>query len=75
MKNCNVIYFLTLKNSKVSERQSVKYANKIMDLLEEFWKRFSDIQIYSEAIEIFPSPFSINVSRAPEEFQMELVDL
>jgi hypothetical protein len=32
-----------------------KYANKMTDLLEEFHKRLSDIQTYSEATEIFLS--------------------
>jgi hypothetical protein len=45
------------------------------DLLEEFQKRFSDIHIYSEAIEFCSSPFGIIVYRASEKFQMELIDL
>jgi hypothetical protein len=47
--------FSDIKESKVSEKQHVKYANKMTDLLEEFQRRISNIQTYSEANRNFSS--------------------
>jgi hypothetical protein len=52
------------------------YANKIKrrPVLEEFLKRFGDIQLHSEVIEILLAALSFNIDRAAEKFHMALSD-
>lgn len=43
-------------------------------MLEEFLKRFGDIQLHSEVIEILLAALSFNIDRAAEKFHMALSD-
>ena len=42
---------------------------------EEFDHRFQDFRSQESSLHMFSSPFDVNVEQAPEEFQMELIEL
>ena len=44
-------------------------------LQEEFSMRFHDLRKHSLAIELFASPFSVDVEIISEDIQMEIIEL
>ncbi|KII62992.1 hypothetical protein RF11_05772 [Thelohanellus kitauei] len=51
------------------------YSHKNSVLRNEFTKRLGDCKIMKNSFGIFRNPFSTNALTAPEEFQMEVVDI
>lgn len=47
----------------------------VTSLQEEFSERFHDLRKHSLAIELFASPFSVDVETIPEDMQMEIIEL
>lgn len=52
-----------------------KYAEEIQLLIDEFDSRFSEINKYNKLLELFTSPFNVEVNSVPEKYQLELIDL
>ena len=75
IRNKNPAHFPTLKNHDTSNLQYHKYGDKLAVLREEFSERFGDLKKHSQAIEVFASPFSVDVTAIPEDMQMEIIEL
>ena len=75
IRNQNPAHFPTLKNHDPSNLQYQKYGDKLAVLREEFSERFGDLKKHSQAIELFTSPFSVDVTTIPENIQMEIIEL
>ena len=75
IRNQNPAHFPTLKNYDTSNLQYQKYGDKLAVLREEFLERFGDLKKHSQAIEVFASPFSVDVTAIPEDIQMEIIEL
>lgn len=75
IRNQNPAHFPTLKNHDTSNLQYHKYGDKLTVLREEFSERFGDLKKHSQAIEVFASPFSVDVTAIPEDMQMEIIEL
>ena len=51
------------------------YADELISMNEEFDHRFQDFRSQESSLHMFSLPFDVNVEQAPEEFQMELIEL
>uniref|UniRef100_H2YR08 HAT C-terminal dimerisation domain-containing protein n=1 Tax=Ciona savignyi TaxID=51511 RepID=H2YR08_CIOSA len=49
--------------------------NWLISMNKEFGHRFQDFRSQESSLHMFSSPFDVNVEQAPEEFQMELIEL
>ncbi|XP_064109642.1 general transcription factor II-I repeat domain-containing protein 2B-like [Macrobrachium nipponense] len=75
IRNQNPVHFPTLKNHDTTNPQYQKYGDKLAVLREEFSERFGDLKKNSQAIEVFASPLSVDVTEIPEDIQMEIIEL
>ena len=66
---------LSLKNSGICRDKKTKYADQIQNLKNEFSTRFKDFGSHEHLFEIFSSPFHTDVTKAPADIQMKLIDL
>ncbi|XP_068110957.1 general transcription factor II-I repeat domain-containing protein 2-like [Hyperolius riggenbachi] len=77
----NTIHFPALQeimNSFSQDNISVqrsRYAADIASLAEEFKRRFQDFAAIEKEISLFSSPFSVDPDDAPEQLQLELIEL
>ncbi|XP_064116648.1 general transcription factor II-I repeat domain-containing protein 2A-like [Macrobrachium nipponense] len=71
IRNQTPAHFPTLKNHDTSNPQYQKYGDKLAVLPDEFSERFGDLKKYSQPIEVFASPFSVDVKAIPEDIQMD----
>ena len=55
--------------------QMRRYATDISSLAEEFQERFRDFAAIEKDITLFSSPFSVNPDDAPDQLQLELIEL
>src|SRR5699024_8390628 len=71
----NVSHFPRLDKKSVTTPQ--KYASYIKILIDEFQSRLKTFKAEKTAVymNFFFSPFSIDVSTVPENFQMEVIDM
>lgn len=69
----NLVHFETLR--KENPDASVKYAEEVKQLKDEFHSRFQDFRRCEESFSIFSFPFGVSADTAPPELQMELIDL
>ena len=73
IENSNFRRFPTLQ--KLQPSDTALYAQFIGDLIEQFSSRFEDIRSHEIELKLFATPFDVDVDIAPEDFQMELIDL
>ena len=73
IEKSNFKHFPTLQTLHPSD--TTLYVKFIDDLIEEFSSRFEDIRSHEVQLNIFASPFNVDVDTAPDDFQMELIDL
>lgn len=52
-----------------------KYASLVVDLHNEFKRRFEDVRKFEVLFDMFSLPFTTDVASVPLDFQMELIDL
>ncbi|XP_068243794.1 general transcription factor II-I repeat domain-containing protein 2-like [Palaemon carinicauda] len=71
----NPAHFPTLKNHDTSNLQYQKYGDKLEVSRSKFSERFGNLKKHSQAIEIFASPFSVDVTAIPKNMQMEIIEL
>uniref|UniRef100_G1QAM5 HAT C-terminal dimerisation domain-containing protein n=1 Tax=Myotis lucifugus TaxID=59463 RepID=G1QAM5_MYOLU len=71
-------HFATLATQKetIETIQNVKkYSKSLDDLHAEFCRRFSDVEKIDQSLQLVACPLSQNPETAPEEVQLELIDL
>ncbi|KAI6661857.1 General transcription factor II-I repeat domain-containing protein 2-like [Oopsacas minuta] len=73
LKNNNFSHFPALKSQDSADGN--KYAEIISNLQENFDTRFGDFRNQQQSFEIFAQPFSFDPQYAPQELQLELIDL
>ena len=73
LRNDNTFHFPTLAGCGKSK--CAPYADELISMNEEFDHRFQDFKSQESSLHMFQSPFDVNVEQAPEEFQMELIEL
>ena len=73
LRNDNTFHFPTLAGCGKSK--CAPYADELISMNEEFDHRFQDFRLQESSLHMFSSPFDVNVEQAPEEFQMELIEL
>ena len=54
---------------------SLKYNTQLYGLKDEFKKRFADFKTLDNDLSLIAAPFSIGCSKAPAEWQIELIDM
>jgi hypothetical protein len=69
----NLAHFPTLQEQQPADMTI--YATFIADLQVQFTDRFQDMRGQRENFKLFASPFEVEVEEAPEELQMELIEL
>ena len=69
----NLAHFPTLQEQQPADVSM--YATFIGDLQVQFNDRFQDMRCQRENFKLFASPFDVEVEAAPEELQMELIEL
>ncbi|XP_064411766.1 general transcription factor II-I repeat domain-containing protein 2A-like [Latimeria chalumnae] len=75
MKSKGFAHFLTLKYLEVSPEQTEKYSKILSNLHGEFSHRFSDFEKIEKTLELVSCPLSFDYEKAPQELQLELIDL
>ena len=73
LRSGNTFHFPTLANHCKADCTS--YADELVLIHKEFISRFQDFKSQEANLRIFSSPFDVNVEEAPEELQMELIEL
>ena len=73
--NNRCCHFLLLKEAKISGELAAKYKVQFHILAVEFDKRFPDFKYLEPQFNIQSSPFTTEVDSAPENLQLELLDL
>ena len=72
--NCLVAVSKFTKNVNWRNLKPI-FTTILNDLISEFENRFADFASKSVEIEIFRNPFSVDITSAPVNLQMELIDL
>nr|KAF6387466.1 hypothetical protein mMyoMyo1_007962 [Myotis myotis] len=68
-------HFATLATQKETIQNVKKYSKSLDDLHTEFCRRFSDVEKIDQSLQLVACPLSQNPETAPEEVQLELIDL
>ena len=71
----NFVHFLHLKTQNITSALSDKYGCQLMDLQQEFNRRFADFKALEEQFDLLCSLFACNIETTAEELQVELIDL
>ena len=71
----NFVHFLHLKTQNVTSALPNKYSCQLMDLQQEFIRRFADFKAMEGQFDLLFSPFACNMKTTREELHMELIDL
>ena len=73
--NNKFCHFPSLKEPKISGELAAKYKVQLDTLAVEFDRRFRDFKNLEPQFNILSSPFTTEVDSAPENLQLELLDL
>lgn len=73
--NNRFCHFPLLKEANISGELAAKYKVQLDNLVVEFDRRFQDFKNLEPQFNILSSPFSKEVDSAPEDLQLELLDL
>nr|KAF6360044.1 hypothetical protein mMyoMyo1_011002 [Myotis myotis] len=68
-------HFATLATQKETIQNVKKYSKSLDDLHAEFCRRFSDVEKIDQSLQLVACPLPQNPETAPEEVQLELIDL
>nr|KAF6360084.1 hypothetical protein mMyoMyo1_011042 [Myotis myotis] len=68
-------HFATLATQKETIQNVKKYSKSLDDLHAEFCRQFSDVEKIDQSLQLVACPLSQNPETAPEEVQLELIDL
>ena len=73
--NKTFAHFPTLAMQEEAPRNAKKYCKSLEDLHGEFSRRFSDFEKIEPSLQLVSCPLSQDPDTAPEELQLELIDL
>ncbi|CAK6954401.1 general transcription factor II-I repeat domain-containing protein 2-like [Scomber scombrus] len=73
--NNSFVHFSTLATQKDATRNAKKYSQSIDDLDGEFSRRLSDFDNIETSLQLVSCPLSQDPEKAPQEVQLELIDL
>ncbi|XP_014670819.1 PREDICTED: general transcription factor II-I repeat domain-containing protein 2-like [Priapulus caudatus] len=73
--NKSFAHFPTLAMQEEAPRNAKKYSKSLEDLHGEFCRRFSDFEKIEQSLQLVSCPLSQDPETAPEELQLELIDL
>ena len=73
IEKSNFKHFPTLQ--KLQPSDTTIYEQFMSDLIDQFSSRFEDIRTHQVELKLFATPFDVDVDIAPEDIQMELIDL
>ena len=73
--NNRFCHFPLLKEANISGKLAAKYKVQLDTLAVEFDRRFQDFENLKPQFNILSSPFTTEVDSAPEDLQLELLDL
>lgn len=68
-------HFPTLNTMTIGVCEARKYSKKVSDLRVEFSRRFGDFRRLENKLKILANPFTVDVESAPDNLQLELIDL
>ncbi|CAM5151232.1 unnamed protein product [Eretmochelys imbricata] len=68
-------HFPTVKYLEMSPEQRENYSKILSDLHGEFSHQFSDFEKTKKTLELVSCPLSLHYKKAPQELQLELIDL
>uniref|UniRef100_A0A8C8RUL4 Uncharacterized protein n=1 Tax=Pelusios castaneus TaxID=367368 RepID=A0A8C8RUL4_9SAUR len=71
----NFSHFPTLATQKEAIQNVNKYSKSLNNLHEEFCRRFSDFEKIEKSLQLVACPLSQDPETAPQEVQLELIDL
>ena len=75
MTNNSFVHFPTLLTMKEAPKHANKYSKSLNDLHHEFCRRFLDFEKLQKPFQIISAPLSQVAATAPQELQLELIDL
>uniref|UniRef100_A0AAR2LR24 DUF4371 domain-containing protein n=1 Tax=Pygocentrus nattereri TaxID=42514 RepID=A0AAR2LR24_PYGNA len=75
MSNKSFTHFPTLATLKEAPQHVKKYTKSLDDLYGEFCRRFSDFGKIDKSLHLVSCPFTQDPETAPQELQLELIDL
>ena len=75
MSNNSFVHFPTLLTMKEAPKHANKYSKSLNDLHHEFCRRFLDLEKLQKSFQIISAPLSQVAATAPQEVQLELIDL
>ena len=71
-----MIHFSTLKSlGKVEPKCWKEYADFLSTLIQQFDIRFSEFEVLQPQLQLFSTPFAVQIDDVAEELQMELAEL
>lgn len=68
-------HFKSLSAREDNELDNEKYSGILKQLHDEFNRRFAQFRETEKLIKIFENPLNVTPSEAPEDFQLELIDI
>jgi hypothetical protein len=75
ISNKSFTHFPTLAMQKEATRNAQKYSKSLDDLHGEFCRRFCDFEKIEKSLQLVSCPLSRDPETAPQELQLELIDL
>ena len=75
MSNNFFVHFPTLLTMKEAPKHAYKYSKSLNDLHHEFCRRFLDFKKLQKSFQTISAPLSQVAATAPQEVQLELIDL
>ena len=75
ISNNSFVHFPTLLTMKEAPKHANKYSKSLNDLRYEFCRRFLDFEKLQKSFQIISAPLSQVTATAPQEVQLELIDL
>ena len=73
LQQCNYAHFPNLQESQPADPFSL--ITTLRELKVEFVSRFADFRLYSGDLNLFGTPFNVDVGSVPQSLQMELIEL
>ena len=73
LQQCNYAHFPNLQERQPAD--PFTFVTTLRELKVEFASRFADFLLYSGDLNLFGTPFNVDVGSVPQNLQMELIEL
>ena len=73
LQQCNYAHFPNLQGSQPADPYT--FVTTLCELKVEFASRFADFRLCSGDLNLFGTPFNVDVGSLPQSLQMELIEL